>query len=313
MRWKSPLLILLVGWLVLACTACSLPGLAGGLQPFSQDGREYNVTAWSPDGHWLAAPMDDGSQDEVRLYAPDGHVLGTWRSYCGVDLASETIAWLPDGQISCEFAPSIWIAKLNSQGLEISHETVSLPIVPGSQIEALQWSPRHDWLAAIAQAEPGSLNWLLYVSDIKGHLLLPPMPTDDGTLAWSPDGNTLAVVRTNKISLLTFQPTLTGNLVVERERDLPVEAPLEETITWSPSGHWLVVRHRSYESEDYLYLLATDGSDKQVKLTSSYQDGQLFNPSWSPDGKELIVTRVGDWDLLSLDMEAFFQQHKLTM
>lgn len=315
MRWKSSLLILLIGWLVLACTACSLPSTlsSGSLRPFSQDGRDYDYTSWSPDGHWLAAPMDDGSQDQIRLYAPDGHVLGTWRSVCGVGAFNTTIAWLPDGRISCDYSPDVWIATLNRQGQEISHEMVPLPTQPGTQVGALQWSLHHDWLATIAEAEPGSLNWLLYLSDIKGHLLLPPMPTDAGNIAWSPDGNTLAVVRTNEISLLTFQQTPTGDLVVKSERELPVEAPLEETITWSPSGHWLVVRHRTYEGEDYLFLLATDGSGKQVKLTSSYQNGQVFNPSWSPDGKQLIVTQVGSWVLLSLDMVAFFQQHKLTM
>jgi hypothetical protein len=71
---------------------------------------------------------------------------------------------------------------------------------------------------------------------------------------------------------------------------------------WSPSGLGLICRHSSYESEDYLFLLAADGSGKQVKLTSSITDGQLDFPAWSPDGKQLIVSRVSDGELMSLNI-----------
>ncbi len=71
---------------------------------------------------------------------------------------------------------------------------------------------------------------------------------------------------------------------------------------WSPSGLWLICRHGSYESEDYLFLLAADRSGKQVKLTSSITDGQLDFPAWSPDGQQLIVARASDGALMSLDI-----------
>jgi len=41
---------------------------------------------------------------------------------------------------------------------------------------------------------------------------------------------------------------------------------------------------------------------KQVKLTSSTTDGQLAAVAWSPDGQQLIVSRVSDVAFMSLNM-----------
>lgn len=97
-------------------------------------------------------------------------------------------------------------------------------------------------------------------------------------------------------------------LTITRTITLKAGTTTDEGLAWSPSGHWIVCRHGSYKSEDYLFLLATYGSGKQVKLTSSTTDGQLDSPAWSPDGKQLIVSRVSDGSLMSLDMASLLKQ-----
>ena len=140
-----------------------------------------------------------------------------------------------------------------------------------------------------------------------------PMPMDgaDDTLSWSLDGTTLAITQqSGDVLLLTMQQTAPGKVTVVQSRRLAAGTPPDENVAWSPSGHWLVCRHGTYQSEDYLFLLATDGSGRRVKLTSSTTDGQLAFPAWSPDGKQLIVARISPSDsvLLSLDIATLLKQ-----
>ncbi len=149
----------------------------------------------------------------------------------------------------------------------------------------------------------------LYLSDLHGQSLISPMSVNAGELAWSPDGTILALVEQNgDVVSMKVQQTAMGRLLLTQTQQLAVGTAAYENVAWSPSGRWLVCRHGSYEGEDYLFLLATDGSGKQVKITSSTTDGQLAYPAWSPDGKQLIVSRASDGALMSLDIATLLKQ-----
>jgi Tol biopolymer transport system component len=63
--------------------------------------------------------------------------------------------------------------------------------------------------------------------------------------------------------------------------------------SWSPSGHWLAVRHIDYRGGDKIYLVNPQQSSQTVDVVLADQIGQqMMSPIWSPDGKTLIVFSV---------------------
>jgi Tol biopolymer transport system component len=286
------------------------PSSSENLAPFSNDGNNYSGGKWSPDGHWLAASIFP--RDTMQLFSPDGQVKSTWQSGCDLGGLGTNFSWVADGRMSCFIAnehPLLKLVKLDQNGHAKKDTQITVPIQSTSIVYDFQWNPHHFWLATIANGKPGDSSTLLYLSDLEGHHLIQPLSIDGLQLTWSPDGTTLAIVeQSGDVLLLTMQQTGKGKLAIVKTRRLAAGTDYLQNVAWSPSGSWLVCRHVTYESEDYLFLLATDGSGKQVKLTSSSKDGQLDYPAWSPDGKQLIISRVSDGALLSLDIATLLKE-----
>lgn len=286
-------------------------------------GDHFDEGVWSPDSRWFAAATFDGTDlGNVYLFATDGTLLNILKLDCD-DPGLGLLSWLPDGRISCiveDHGPPgmlggnhVQMVEVNKQGQAGKRTVFSLPIEPGTLITSFQWNPRHLWLALIADTSPGSVSFSLYLSDAQGRALLQPISvgTSDTTMAWSPDGKLLALTQENgDITLLSVHQEANGKLTLTQTRSLQAGTSNMDTLTWSPSGRWLVCRHGTYTGEDYLFLLAADGSGKTVKLTSSNNDGQLANPNWSPNGKQLIVEHVDmvGGELLSLNIEQLLKE-----
>jgi WD40 repeat protein len=289
--------------LIVLTTASCLSSASSSLTPFSSDGNSYIAGAWSLDGHWLAAGGSDITT--TALFSATGQLVLHLHLGCESQADEEDFAWMPDGRLSCfraESASILHLITLSPSGQPTHESTISVPVSSNTFIYAFQWNPRHFWLAVLADSTPGTTTPTLYVSDLAGHNLVSPVRTDDAEkMAWSPNGSTLALVeQSGDVLLLTIQQQASGKPMVAKTRTLAVNTAPDESVVWSPSSRWLVCRHQTYESEDYLFLLAADGSGKQVKLTSSTTDGQLVAVAWSPDGKQLIVSRVSDGALMSL-------------
>jgi WD40 repeat protein len=293
--------LLLIG--VISCSSSP----SNNLSVFSQPLDNYEGHAWSPDGRWLASESTDRSK--LSLFRANGQLINELHQLCYLEGGEQDFSWLADGRLSClagNKPPTLNIFTLTAEGKVSKESSLIVSRPSGTVMYGMQWNPHHFWLATIADQIPGIISPTLYITDLQGHQLISPMDltTQDGEqLSWSPDGTILAIVDHNgDIELWKVQQSSTGRLSLTKVRQLAAGTPMYDTIAWSPSGHWLVCRHETSQGEDYLFLLATDGSGKQVKLTSSDSDGQLADPAWSPDGKQLIVGRVSDGALLSLNI-----------
>lgn len=296
---------------------CGSSSSSGYLTPFSPDGTGYNGGKWSPDGHWFAATQFAGDYDNMQLFSSKGQLISSWHSGC--DLGGNNLfSWTPDGRLTC-FAdggmPILKLMQLDPSG-QIKYVTsLPLPLAPHTLIDDSQWNPQQSWLATIADKIPGEDSPTLYLTDAQGHNLISPISVGADELAWSPDGTALALTKPNgDILLLKVQPVGNETVHVTPWRQLAAGASDIGDVVWSPGGRWLLCRHASYNSEDYLFLLATDGSGKQVKLTSSTTDGQLDYPAWSPDGKQLIVSQIALSGnvLMKLDMVSLLKAKGVT-
>jgi len=288
--------------LLIISSSCAV---SGKLSQFSQDGHQYDGGKWSPDGYWFAASIFP--TNTIQLFSSTGQDITALTPECDLSGSGRNFAWLPDERLSCfpthSVPGSLNILSLTSEGKIRQTTSIFLPLVPDAFISDFAWNPHHFWLATISDHVAGKTSPYLYLTDLQGHNLISPFSIGGEQLAWSPDGTSLAVVQENgDVVLWKVQQRATGKLQVTKWRILRAGTPADENVAWSPSGRWLVCRHRTYQGEDYLFLLATDGSGKQVKLTSSNSDGQLDYPAWSPDGKQLIVSRVSDSVLLSLNI-----------
>ncbi len=310
-RWSYRGMVCL--WLFLViCTGCNVVnGTSGYLSTFASGTPRFDGSTWSPDGTWLAVEGSDTGH--FTLLSKNGQLVNTLNLGCDLGMGDKDLAWLPDGRLSCFIGnepPLLGLFTLDHNGQVKGRTTITVPIEPGMIVFAIQWNPHHDWLATLVEHEHGAANInRLYLTDLQGHQLMKPILVDSVQLSWSPDGTTLAIVQSNgEIVLWKVQQQASGTLSLIRLRQLAAGTTANEHVEWSPSGRWLVCRHGTYESEDYLFLLAADGSGKQVKLTSSSTDGQLAFPAWSPDGTQLIVTRASDGALLSLDVVTLLKE-----
>ena len=128
--------------------------------------------------------------------------------------------------------------------------------------------------------------WLRNVPTNSNTQIVPPSDDVYYGLSFSPDGNYIYFVRAEKaeknVSSLYRAPVLGGN--AER-----VIHNINSNITFSPDrSHIAFVRKKFQEGEGDLMIANADGSDEKLLAKDSAQIG---GPTWSPDGKSLVVAK----------------------
>jgi Tol biopolymer transport system component len=120
--------------------------------------------------------------------------------------------------------------------------------------------------------------------------ILPPDVVDFTGLTFSPDGNYIYFVRSDKsttqYSYLYQMPVLGG---APRRLVRDIDGP----ISFSPDGRqFAFVRGDPDKSELNFLVAQVDGSGERLlaKLRSLVMSGFIFGPAWSPDGKTIAVT-----------------------
>jgi TolB protein len=150
--------------------------------------------------------------------------------------------------------------------------------------------------------------WEVFVLDTNGDL--PTQLTDFGadswSLAWSPDGRSLAFVSNvtgdDEIYLVTLEDAAPVNLTKRPDANefLPV---------WSPSGQQIAfvsdragVEGAIQELEQDIFVMAPDGSGV-TRLTDA--EGWDTSPNWSPDGSRIafVTERDGNFEVYVMNAD----------
>jgi Tol biopolymer transport system component len=130
------------------------------------------------------------------------------------------------------------------------------------------------------------------------------------SLAYSPDGRTLAYQRQNNGTFEIWLSPSTGGTPVRLINDGPGIRPYQDSPSWSPDGEWIVYRTRGRESSTLMKVRV--GTSELIDLKVDVLP--LSFAKWSPDGKWILcetaegLSRVSSngGDLQTLAPGAYF-------
>lgn len=217
------------------------------------------AVAWSPDGTRIASGGKDG---QIRLWKSDGADLGVLEARAANGEIT-SIAWSPDGTRLAFGGRSREVHVWN-----LDETAEPLVIKVGTEQTRVRWSPDGEQILVFGRN-------LLSLRRADGTPISAVEGYDDdmGSLAWSPEGQSLAsgVSLQGKIRLWQTDGTL-QRVIDGHNREGP--------LAWSPDGEWLA----SGGIGSGPRLWRTDGVPGSELQTDG--DGTM-SLAWSPDGRWL--------------------------
>lgn len=261
-------LVVLVGALVLAATS------AGAVEDGSGSGYSLSFVRYRDDycGSVFVASRDGRQVSRFLRAHRDG----------SDQVCFANPAWSKDGR---RLAVGVW--DVPDEGNEWDYVAVvrsgKLVVVPGANADSdgrPSWAP--DGRRLVLVGEDGFGQQALYIGTAgakKSRELTPPANAVDDTPAWSPDGSTIAFVRTAAKRTRLYLTDPRGRTTRRVSSRTPAAYP-----SWSPDGKRLVfqVKHR---------IAVVDGTGKRFRYLTR---GRGSDPAWSPDGRTIAFVRDGN-------------------
>jgi WD40 repeat protein len=228
---------------------------------------DYSQATWSPHGLYVAATRGP----RLTALTPDGDPRWT---VTGTEPASLPSWQAPDG---------FRLAYLSGSSLRVVNGdgTADRQVAAGVDHVAPVWRPgtRHD----IAFVDRAGVTRVLD-TDTGRRLATPPFAAVHD-LAWSLDGTQLALAFGSRLAVVrpSGMPNTQANLTSGVPRSSVEQA------AFSPSGDRLAFIRRSTGSSDTELIVGHPQAGGIPERTLFSAPGQLTDPTWSPDGRWLLV------------------------
>jgi Tol biopolymer transport system component len=270
------------------------------------------------DEAWISLIAQTGAGYGVHFVRPDGSDLHRWAA--GIPGTQEHPDWSPDGrQLVVDTRDGagvrdLWIADADGSDARRVIDCVD----PCTGVDEPAWSPDGASIAfqRIVIGDLGTLTSTLEILDLATettHVVL-TMPARQVLLAprWAPDGRRLVVevARLPEDSYLV-DPDGGAIGIVDLDATQPVVELLTEFASfgqlpdWSPDGDWIVWVSSVDGDPGHTELVRSrpDGTDVETITTLVPDGAAAVNPTYTPDGTQILFTRIaasGDTALMSI-------------
>ncbi len=257
------------------------------LIPFTTFPGAVDQPAFSPDGNQIAFTWDGGNGENLDLYVK---LIGAGAPLRLTTNPAEDIspAWSPDGRYLAFIRRSasengiFIVPALGGTERKLGQTEPTLSSQASSECK-VSWSPDGKFLALADRASPQERYGIFLLSAEDGEkqrLTSPPESSADNFPAFSPDGQTLAFIRTGGLSSedIYLTPTRGGKL-----QRLTADERRIVSLAWTADGREIVFSSNRGGGFSLWRVVVAGGTPERVAVTGQ----NAYSPAISHQGNRL--------------------------
>jgi len=224
----------------------------------------------------------DGWLPELRIFEKE---TKTWKKVGGMDVHAQT-SWSPDGTrlIYSRAHPGVSLSTINDLFLFDFLKGKEIQLTRNQRSTDPDFSPDGRNVVFVEHFPGRSNLMILHLGSRKIRQLTHfPLQTEVFSPRWSPSGREIAFSLVDSRGHRAVATVGTGGDSLRILQDSGYDARLPD---WSPDG--TKIAYIDYRlGTPNLFVMNRDGSDAHA-VTNAF--GGLFNPNWSPNGKQIFAT-----------------------